>query len=285
MSEKVTVTAHVNVPVEKAWSIWTHPYHIINWNHASDDWHTTRASNDIRAGGKFSAYMAAKDGSFGFEFGGEYSIVEPHQKISYAMEDGRMVDVLFESRDDGTFITETFDAEGTNPVDLQRQGWQAILNNYAKYAENFGKGKYSMYIDASPDKVHQIMTDSETYRKWTHAFNPTSHFKGSWEEGSKILFIGCDEEGNEGGMVSRIKANQKGRYISIEHIGEYKNGEEITTGPTVEAWKGALENYTFMPEAAGTRVIVEMTGVMDDFADYFDATWPEALMILKSLCE
>ena len=286
MSEKITVTAQVNAPIEKVWKSWTEPYHIMNWNHANDDWHTTRATNDLRQGGKFTAHMAAKDKSFGFDFEGVYDAVVPETLVSYTMADGRTVEITFKEPVGGTLVSESFDPESTNPADLQRQGWQAILNNFKKYTEDLWKGRnYSIYIEATPDKVSEIMTDPEKYRIWTNPFNEGSFFRGTWEEGTKILFIGADQNGNEAGMVSRIKANQKGRYISIEHYGEYKNGEEITTGPEVEKWAGSLENYTFLPESTGTRVLVEMTGGIDGYAEYFDATWPKALEVLKSICE
>lgn len=286
MSEKLTVTAQVNAPAETVWKAWTEPYHIMLWNHAIDAWHTTRASNDLKAGGKLLAHMAAKDGSFGFDFGGTYTVVEPNRRLVFVMGDDRMVDISFEEKDGGTFVTETFDAETTNPADLQRQGWQAILDNFKKHAESVGKQMtYSIYVGAAPEKVHDAMIGPESYKKWTSAFNPTSHFIGSWAEGTKMLFIGTDQDGNQGGMVSRIMANQRGRYISIQHLGEYKNGEEVTSGPGVESWAGAMENYTFLPEGAGTRVLVEMTGGLDTYADYFNATWPQALLLLKELCE
>ncbi len=286
MSEKITVTALVNAPLEKVWKSWTEPYHIMNWNHANDDWHTTHATNDLRQGGKFTAHMAAKDKSFGFDFEGIYDKVIPNSLISYLMPDGRAVEITFKDQDGETWVSESFDPESTNPSDLQRQGWQAILNNFKKYTEDLWKGRnYSIYIEASPEKVHETMTDAEKYRQWTRPFNESSYFRGTWEEGTRILFIGCDEQGNEGGMVSRIKANQKGRYISIEHLGEYKNGEEITSGPNVESWAGCLENYTFLPEGSGTRILVELTGGLDSFAEYFDNTWPKALEVLKSICE
>ncbi len=132
---KITVSTTVNVPVEKAWHIWGSPEHITQWNSASPDWHTPRAENDLRTGGKFSSRMEAKDGSFGFDFGGVYDEVIDHQLIRYTMGDGRQVHVQFAGNGNQTTITETFDAESQNPVEMQRGGWQAIMDNYKKYAE------------------------------------------------------------------------------------------------------------------------------------------------------
>jgi len=132
----ITVTATVNAPVAKVWTLWTRPEHITRWNAASDDWHTPSAKNDLRVGGKFSARMEAKDGSAGFDFEGTYDAVEPHKLISYTMSDGRQVRVTFLPKDHGTEIVETFDAETENSLELQKTGWQAILNNFKKYAES-----------------------------------------------------------------------------------------------------------------------------------------------------
>ena len=136
-SEKtsITVSAVVNAPIDKVWDLWTQPHHILQWNNASGDWHTRKAANDLRTGGTFTARMEAKDGSFGFDFGGTYDEVVANQKIAYTLGDGRKVEILFAEEGDTTKVTETFDAEGQNPVEMQRAGWQAILDNFKKYAE------------------------------------------------------------------------------------------------------------------------------------------------------
>lgn len=134
-TNKVTVRARVNAPVAKTWEIWNTPEHIMKWNTASDDWHTTKSENDLRAGGTFSARMEAKDGSFGFDFGGQYDEVVPHQRIAYTLGDGRKVSIDFTDHGDSTEVVETFDAENENPVDMQRAGWQAIMDNFRQYCE------------------------------------------------------------------------------------------------------------------------------------------------------
>lgn len=138
-AEKITVSATVNAPVAKVWEAWSEPEHIKKWNSASPDWHTLRAENDLRTGGKFSSRMEAKDGSFGFDFGGVYDEVRVHEYIAYTMEDGRTVVIDFAGNGNTTKIAETFDAEGTNPVEMQRAGWQAILDNFKKYAESLNQ--------------------------------------------------------------------------------------------------------------------------------------------------
>jgi uncharacterized protein YndB with AHSA1/START domain len=134
----ITVKSTVQAPVEKVWALWTEPMHIMKWNHASDDWHTTHAENDLRTGGTFTSRMEAKDGSVGFDFAGTYTAVQEHERIEYAMEDGRKVQISFVQQGADTHVTETFDAEQTHSADMQRQGWQAILDNFKRYVEKSG---------------------------------------------------------------------------------------------------------------------------------------------------
>lgn len=136
---KVTIQADVQAPVEKVWQYWNEPDHMTQWNFAIDTWHSPWAKNDLRVGGTISARMEAKDGSFGFDFGGVYDEVELHKRIAYTLGDGRKVEIDFRDNGGSTHITETFDAENENPVDMQRDGWQAILNNFKKYAEQQSK--------------------------------------------------------------------------------------------------------------------------------------------------
>jgi uncharacterized protein YndB with AHSA1/START domain len=132
----ITVEATVNAPVEKVWESWSGPEHIMKWNSASEDWHTTKAENDLRTGGAFSSRMEAKDGSFGFDFGGIYDEVRKHELITYTLGDERKVEIHFQDLGGKTLVTESFEAEGTNPVEMQRGGWQAIMDNFKKYTES-----------------------------------------------------------------------------------------------------------------------------------------------------
>lgn len=134
--ETITVETLVNASIEKVWTFWTKPEHITKWNAASDDWHTTRAENDLRIEGKFLSRMEAKDGSFGFDFEGVYIDVIINGKISYTLLDDRKVTITFSQTENGIQITETFEAENQNPLELQKLGWQAILNNFKNYVEN-----------------------------------------------------------------------------------------------------------------------------------------------------
>ena len=133
---KITVEKSVAAPLEKVWSAYTTPADIKQWNAASDDWHTTSAEVDLKVGGSFKSRMEAKDGSFGFDFGGTYNEVTPNQTIAYTMDDDRKVKVSFVENGDQTKVVETFEAENQNPVEMQKNGWQAILNNFKKYVES-----------------------------------------------------------------------------------------------------------------------------------------------------
>jgi uncharacterized protein YndB with AHSA1/START domain len=133
---KITVEAFVKAPKDTAWRYWTTPEDIVQWNNASDDWHTPNAKIDLRAGGEFMYRMEAKDGSFGFDFGGVFDAVTPKEYIAYTIGDGRKVEIKFSGNGSITEITETFDAEDQNPIEMQHDGWQAILDNFKKYSEN-----------------------------------------------------------------------------------------------------------------------------------------------------
>lgn len=132
---RITVETTINVPIYSVWEMFTAPEHITKWNNASEDWHTTSAKNDIRKGGKFLFRMEAKDKSAGFNFEGVYDEVKINQLIEYTLSDGRKVRILFVDNGDETKIVETFEAEEENPIDMQREGWQAIINNFKRYAE------------------------------------------------------------------------------------------------------------------------------------------------------
>ena len=132
----ITVQAIVNAPMKKVWDLWTLPEHITQWNNASDDWCTPHAENDLRKGGKFLFRMEAKDKSFGFDFNGIYDDIMTNKLIAYSIEGGRKVKIEFLSQGDKTLVTETFEPENENPIEMQKGGWQAILNNFKKYAES-----------------------------------------------------------------------------------------------------------------------------------------------------
>ena len=131
----ITVSVKIEAPMEKVWNYFTQPAHIVNWNFASDDWHTPYAENDLTVNGLFKYTMAAKDGVFSFDFWGNYTQIETHKTIAYTMGDGRKAILHFSENNNQTEIVELFDPENENPEEMQQFGWQSILNNFKKYVE------------------------------------------------------------------------------------------------------------------------------------------------------
>jgi len=132
----ITVHAVINAPIEKVWKDWTSPEAIVKWNNASDDWQTTRAENDLRVGGKFNSRMESRDGSVGFDFFGVYDKVKTNELIEYTLGDDRKVKIIFTKQGNTTQVVESFEAENTNSIEMQKVGWQAILNSFKKYTES-----------------------------------------------------------------------------------------------------------------------------------------------------
>jgi len=146
------------------------------------------------------------------------------------------------------------------------------------------KLQFKITIDAPVAQVYDRMlglTDKSTYEAWTAAFNPTSSYEGNWEKGSKIHFVGVDENGQKGGMVSRIADHIPHRFVSIQHIGLLQGGQEVLDGPDVEKWANGFENYTYEENNGSTTVTVDLDAI-DEFAGYFEETYPQALEKLKN---
>lgn len=283
----ITVETTVAAPVEKVWIYWTEPHHIMRWNNASDDWHTPRAENDLRIGGSFHSRMEAKDGSNGFDFNGKYTNIVSHSRIEYVMEDGRHVDIEFQQVNGKTMIKESFEPENEFPLEMQETGWQSILDNFKRYSESLSDKvdlHFEITINANIAKVYNTMIDQKLYSEWTSEFNPTSRFEGSWNKGSKIKFIGESEESGEMGMFSRIVENIPYERIVIEHLGLILNGKEITSGPEVAGWAGAIEEYRFKEIENKTLLAIEMDTIKE-YENYMLDTWPKALDKLKEMCE
>jgi len=149
------------------------------------------------------------------------------------------------------------------------------------------KLQFKVTIKAPVSRIYNLMlgiSNKSTYEQWTALFNPTSTYEGSWTKGTKMLFIGVDENGEKGGMVSRIADNIPNRFVSIQHYGLYKANKEITEGPEVEKWANGYENYSFEENNGSTTITIDLD-VNDDFLDYMNETYPQALEKLKELCE
>lgn len=149
------------------------------------------------------------------------------------------------------------------------------------------KIKFTVNVNAPAKKVYDVMlgiNNKSTYEQWTALFNPTSTYDGSWNKGSKMLFIGTDEKGERGGIVSEIADNIPNRFVSIRHYGLVQGNVEITEGPDVEKWANGFENYTFEEANGITKVTVDLD-TTEDFVDYMNEKYPKALEKLKEICE
>lgn len=283
----ITVATTIHAPADKVWDAWTLPQHILQWNNASEDWHTRKAENDPHTGGRFASRMEAKDGSFGFDFGGTYDEVKPQELIAYTMDDGRKVSIEFIEKEGSTTVTETFEAESSHSIEMQQQGWQAIMDNFKSYVEkrkNLITLHFETRIKAAPAAVQRIMLADETYREWTALFHPGSYFEGSWEKGADIRFLGPSDDGQQYGMLGRIKENIPGKLIEIEHIGVIDKGQEITSGEAVAEWEGAQEIYYFREEE-GATVLTVVVDTTKQYENHMREAWQKALEKLKEICE
>jgi uncharacterized protein YndB with AHSA1/START domain len=287
MNDPITVSALVQVSPSQVWHYWTSPEHITRWNAASADWHTPKATVDLRAGGSWMARMEARDGTMGFDFVSKIDEMLPGAYLRYIMEDGRAWEVTFTEEGEGTRVTERFEPETLNSRELQQEGWQAILNSFKRHSEARSRERlltFDVLIHAKPAHVYQVMLAPDSYRAWTAEFNPTSTYEGSWDEGSMIRFLGIDSEGRTGGMVSRIRKNTPAQEVSIEHLGLVQDGKDILEGDEVANWAGAIEHYAFTAQGDNTNLVVTLESNAD-FASYFEDTWPRALAKLKEISE
>jgi len=284
---KITVESKINSTLEKVWKYWTDPQHICKWNYASNDWHCPYAENDLQEGGRFKFGMAAVDGSASFDFIGTYNKIVTYELIECTLDDNRIVLVKFSEKGNETIVTEIFDTEETYSPEMQKFGWQSILDNFKKYVENnsgFETLRFEKIINTDVNKVFSVMLTDATYRQWTSVFNPTSFFEGKWAKDEKILFCGTNSEGKNEGMVSIIKDFIPNKFVDIEHVGIVSGEKEITSGKEVEKWAGCHEKYYFFDENGKTVLIVELDST-EEYKSYFLQTYPKALEKLKSICE
>ena len=281
--ESITIETTIDAPIEKVWQLWNDPNHIKQWNAASDDWHTTKSSVDVRVGGKFSSTMAAKDGSMSFDFAGVYTAVSKNQLIEQKLEDGRKLRVAFSSENGKTKVVETFEAESENSVEMQRAGWQAILDNFKKHVERLNKYEqlnFSITINAPKKKVWDTMLGTQTYKDWTSAAWPGSYYEGEWKEGETLFFFGPDKSGTK----TRLVEHRPYVYTKAEHIACLDKGKEDTESEIAKIWIGSTESYAFFEKDGRTTLDVTMH-VTSGWADMFKKDWPNAMNKLKEICE
>ena len=270
---KITVQSTILADIQKVWDYYTQPEHIIGWNFASDDWHCPRVTNDLRVGGQYSARMEAKDGSYGFDFNVLYDEVVEHDKIAYTMEDGRKAVITFTDDHSTTLVKVIFDAENQNDREMQRDGWQAILDNFKKYTELKNLRIFDFFVDkvnstihvkhdfnATLQRVWQAWTTAELLDQW---WGPKP-----WRAETKIMDF--REDGHWlYAMVGPEGERHWGRadYISI------KNEESFSAKDGFCDEKGTLNSelpqnlWEVLFREMGDKVLVDITLTFDSLED------------------
>ncbi|MBC8059823.1 MAG: SRPBCC family protein [Clostridiaceae bacterium] len=284
-NSKITVETTVKIPIEKAWEYWTEPEHITKWNNASDDWHTPFSENDLKVGGKFLSRMEAKDGSFGFDFSGIYDNVKLNEVISYTLGDGRKVLVNFKVNEGETNIIEIFEAETTNSNEIQQSGWQAILDNFKKYAEKISNTRYKMkellfsiIIKAPKEKVWNTLWGDNTFRNWASIIDEGTYMVGEIREGNKVQFISSV---SGYGVTSKIVKHIPFEFVLFRHMTDTM---ESGTQERENEWTAGKESY-FLAETDGVTTLTVKIDVPREPEETFNTRFPRALERVKNLAE
>lgn len=276
---KITIEAVISADTKTVWDFWTKPEHITNWNVASDDWQCPWAENDLRSGGKYSARMEAKDGSFGFDFEAVYDEVIDQKEITYTMSDGRQATTTFENLDGKTKVKTTFDVEEENPVEIQKDGWQAILDNFKKYVESSKTPDLRIvrHFNVAPDVVFDAFTEPESMRIWwtdDTIFDINLHVGGHWtisrkEDGIEYVmtgeFLEIEKPRRLKYTIAMPQFSPNSDTVSIEIVPDGKTGcvvtfiqsgedianelRELPQGSTSESEKGWQQGFDLMAEA------------------------------------
>lgn len=210
MTRTITVEAHISASVEKVWDLYTDPKHIVKWNQASPDWHSPRAENDLRVGGKFKTRMEAKDKSAGFDFEGVYTGVKTHELIEYKMSDGRKARVIFKKVITGTKVIITFDPESVNPVEMQKEGWQAILDSFKKYVELSTRPNCPLCGTQTYDDFVKHTGTHKGCKQFTRhvIFDDGNYLESKGLPGGPCGGLNHDHHMQEGGMTYRYYCKQ-----------------------------------------------------------------------------
>jgi uncharacterized protein YndB with AHSA1/START domain len=283
----ISVSVRLQLPPQMVWKLWNDPAQMVRWNAASDDWHTPVADNDLRVGGKLQTRMEARDGSFGFDFEAVYEVVDAPNRLVYRLGDGRGVELDLRAEGEETVLTQRFEPEKEFPVELQQQGWQAILDNFKRWAEAY-RGvtavHFAQEVRMAPSALAELMLQELPYRYWTAVFDPSSHYVGDWKEGSTVDFL-CDlPDGRQRGTRALVANFRPGQYIRLVHQGLVEGDTFINSGAEAEAWLGLNEIYSFSPREYGCLLTVDVD-VPEKYADYLTTQWPLALARIRELAE
>ncbi|MCH7409433.1 SRPBCC domain-containing protein [Belliella sp. DSM 111904] len=290
MKNPIEVRTAIKSNLEQVWNAWIDPKHIVNWNFASDTWHCPAAQLELKKGGRFTYTMAAKDGSMAFDFSGVFEQVQEMKILTFKLDDGRAVEVEFQQDGEEVLLIERFEPEQLNDVDLQKSGWQAIVDNFRIYVQGLSEDEkveisIETQIDAPKSTVFEVMLADKTYREWVSAFHPGSYFIGSWDKvGGELLFVGPNEQGEDSGMIAEVLEYAYGEKVTLIYTGLFSKGKRIFEGKAVDTWKGGKESYALI-EMNGITHLTVKSEIPSAYAASFEQSWEQALDILKRLCE
>lgn len=292
---KITINKTINASVNHVWQAYLDPEDNKRWNTAGFGWTVGETHFDPRVGGKFEAEYKSPDGKNDFMLEGTFVEIIENQKIIYEMPQNemdkakRVVEINFESVGNDstsqTNFTVTFDAEDMNTLDRQKQGWNAILENFKKFVERKSNPKNqalqkSIKIKSSPHKVWKVLTNKEKYKLWTAPFTDGSYYEGEMQYLNKIYFLSPDNIG----LVSEVKVCIPDFQLSFEHLGTVKDGVEDLDSVEFGSWKGARETYTlsFNDGITTLDIYQDMSAKENQF---FDSKWDTALEIIKQIAQ
>ena len=281
-SDIISISVTIKSDIHTVWKSFTETKHIVNWYFASPDWHAPTAEHDFNNGGKFSIRMEAWDESFGFDYTGTYDKIVDFKEVVYTLDDGRKVDTSFMQTGDEIVVSQDFQADEGIDVEMQRMGWQGILNQLKKYVES----KTVVFeveadINASADTVWDCLTKNEIYKKWSKAFSPNSEFKGDWDKGKHIDYIDI----GKGGTRALVEGVELNKFIQQRHIATITAENEIDTkSDSAKHWIGTIENYTLKDIGGAIRFTVHIE-CHEQFREFIESSWNTAILDFKRVCE
>lgn len=281
----ITISTTINAPIANVFNSYLNPQDNLRWNTAGYGWTNDYAKIDAIAGGEFHIGYKSPDEKNDFDFNGKYIEIVKDKLIKSELGDGRKVEVNFEAEDEKTHVTIIFDAEEENSLDLQKQGWSAILENFKKFVERKSNPKNAsitknIVIQATKEKVWKMLLEDKPYRQWTSSFTEGSYYEGEMKYDGKIMFLSPSGTGISSKIVVFIPNFQ----ISFEHLGGVKDGIEDFKSSEFEGWKYARETYTLngVDGKVNLQIYVEVTKNEEQM---MSDLWDKALAELKKMCE
>ncbi len=263
--------------LDKVWEYWTGQPFISQWYSASDDWWTPWVNQNFQVDQGFVYRMEARDGSMGFDFSGVFTEIVDHEKIVYVLEDGRKVLTTFEERDGRILLKQAFDAEDQNSAQMQKDGWQAILNHFKSFCEGDQiEMSFRTVLGTNPNRVWEYLTLPRLYEEWAIAFSEQPKFVGQWVEGGTIDFIDFQEGGTRV-QLDKVKPFEK---LYMTHIAMIDGQAGIVEDhPEAPTWVGTKENYDL--ELVGKETILTIHIMCHPkYVDYLRNSWEKAVKLM-----